>query len=107
MKILIVDDEQVALTSVRRILRRQGYSNVEMCAAGQEAIEKIKKIKLILDDSFSIDRTGISLLMEAIQQLKQKDISVIIENLSYNYARVFQMAGMDKMATLIEAVVEE
>ena len=43
MKILIVDDEQVALTSVRRILRRQGYSDVEMCATGKEAIDKIKK----------------------------------------------------------------
>jgi len=42
MKILVVDDEPVALSSVRRLLKRRGYTNVEICATGKDAIPKIK-----------------------------------------------------------------
>jgi DNA-binding NtrC family response regulator len=48
MRILVVDDEHVALTSVKRILRRRGYKNVEICASGRDAIKKIK------DDNFDV-----------------------------------------------------
>lgn len=43
MKILIVDDEDVALTSVRRLLKRQGLSDIEICNNGGDAIDLIKK----------------------------------------------------------------
>jgi two-component system response regulator AtoC len=42
MRILVVDDENVALTSVKRLLKRRGYKNVDICATGRDAIEKIK-----------------------------------------------------------------
>lgn len=42
MKILVVDDEPVALTSVRRLLKRRGYRDVEICATGKDAVHKIK-----------------------------------------------------------------
>ncbi len=42
MKILIVDDEEVSLTSIRRILRRRGVRDVEICDNGEEAIDRIK-----------------------------------------------------------------
>ncbi|MCP4023365.1 MAG: response regulator [Desulfobacteraceae bacterium] len=67
----------------------------------------IHKVRLIFDESFSIDSSGISLLIGVIQDLMQKEITVFLENLSYNYVRVFQMAGMDKMATLKESFTEE
>ena len=66
-----------------------------------------KEVILIFNDGFSIDKSGISLLMEVIQKLKQKNISIVMENLSYNYLRIFQMAGMDKFATLKEALTED
>ena len=66
-----------------------------------------KQVSLVLDDSFSIDRSGIFLLMEVIQDLNKRSVSICIENLSYNYARVFQMAGVDKFATLKEALTDE
>jgi len=68
------------------------------------SINDVKNLCLIFDDSFSINRSGISLLMEVLRDLKQKGISIVMENLSYNYVRVFQMAGIDKMATLKEAL---
>jgi DNA-binding NtrC family response regulator len=62
MRILVVDDEQVALTSVKRLLKRRGYKDVEICASGREAIEKIKS------DDFDI--VLLDLLMPGIDGLQ-------------------------------------
>lgn len=43
MNILVVDDEEVYLTSMKRLLRWHGMRNVETCANGQEAIRRIKE----------------------------------------------------------------
>jgi anti-anti-sigma factor len=71
------------------------------------ALNGVEQVYLILDDGFSIDRSGISLLTDVIQGVRQKGIRVFMENLSYNYARVFQMAGIDKLAVLKEALPED
>ncbi len=42
MSILVVDDEQVALTSYRRLLKRRGFKDVDICADGNEAIGLIR-----------------------------------------------------------------
>ena len=57
-------------------------------------------VRFCFDESFSINRAGITLLMEAVQQMKEKGISIFMEGLSHNYYRFFQMAGMEKMATI-------
>ena len=43
MRILVVDDEALALTSVQRLLRWRGYPDVEICDSGREAIRKIRE----------------------------------------------------------------
>ncbi|HQL00731.1 MAG TPA: sigma-54 dependent transcriptional regulator [Smithellaceae bacterium] len=43
MKILIVDDEDVSLTSVRRILKWRGIREVELCDSGRDAISLIRR----------------------------------------------------------------
>jgi len=43
MKILIVDDEEVSLSSVKRILKWHGLKNVETCDNGKEAVKRIRK----------------------------------------------------------------
>ncbi len=68
---------------------------------------EIKKVRIVLNDTFSINRSGISLLTALLQGLKEKNVPISIDNLSYNYARVFQMAGIDKLAELNEALPEE
>jgi len=40
MKILVVDDEQIVLTSVRRLLRRRGMTDVEIFDNGKDAVKK-------------------------------------------------------------------
>jgi DNA-binding NtrC family response regulator len=66
-----------------------------------------KERVLFFDNDFSINKSGISLLMEVIQKLRQKNTPVVMENLSYNYLRIFQMAGMDKFAVLKEALTDD
>ena len=66
-----------------------------------------KEVIFLFHDDFSIDKSGIVLLMEMIQKLKQKNIPLTMENLSYNYLRIFQMAGMDKFACLKEALTND
>ena len=43
MKILIVDDEEVSLSSVRRILKWRGIRDVEVCDNGKDAVKRIKE----------------------------------------------------------------
>jgi len=42
MKILIVDDEHIALSSLRRVLRWRRYGEVDICPEGSEAVELIR-----------------------------------------------------------------
>jgi YesN/AraC family two-component response regulator len=61
---------------------------------------KDPRVIFCFDETFSIDREGITLLMESVQQMKEKGIGISMRGLSYNYYRFFQMAGMDKMAAI-------
>lgn len=67
MKILIVDDEQIVLTSIRRLLKRRGLRNVRICDNGPDAIEQIKKnnFDLVLLDLLMPDVDGLEVLETA------------------------------------------
>ena len=67
---------------------------------GFDGRETNPRVTFYFDESFSIDRGGITLLMESVQQMKEKGIHISMKGLSYNYYRFFQMAGMDKMAVM-------
>ncbi len=66
MRILLVDDEMVALTSIRRILRRRGIRHVEICNSGKAAIRKIKEshFDMVLLDLIMPDTDGLKVLQE-------------------------------------------
>ena len=61
--------------------------------------DQITSMNMILDDSFSINRGGIDLLVTILKQWTVPEIN--ISNITYNYARVFQMIGVDKYAALV------
>ena len=65
-----------------------------------EPRDSITRINFWFDDLFSIDRAGIALFMESAQQIRERGIDIYMKGLSYNYMRFFQMAGMERMATL-------
>lgn len=67
MKILIVDDELEAVTTVKRLLRRRGYRDVETCLNGNEAMQKIRTedFDLVLLDYLMPEIDGLKVLTEA------------------------------------------
>jgi len=67
MKILIVDDEDVSLTSVRRILRWRGIRDVEVCDNGKDAIKRIKEedFDIVLLDLLMPEVDGMQVLESA------------------------------------------
>lgn len=73
-------------------------------AEGQKTFDSIH---FITDDSFSISKGGISALMKLVRELSAFSDHIFIENLSYNYVRVFQMAGIGKLAELVEEILPE
>jgi DNA-binding NtrC family response regulator len=64
MKILVVDDETVALTSIRRLLKRRNLRDVKICDNGPEAIELIKAqdFDVVLLDLLMPDIDGLEVL---------------------------------------------
>ena len=88
-----------------RLSEHAGQDFADTCRSW--AGSAIKNLSLIFDDCFSIDRSGISLLMEIGQQLKSSGVKIVMENLSCSYAEIFRMAGMDRMAELKETALED
>jgi YesN/AraC family two-component response regulator len=77
----------------------------ELLASGQ--LNKVSKAVIIFDDSFSINKEGISTLISLAKGVRDKDIPVAMQGLSYNYIRVFEMAGINKIADLVEEKTDE
>lgn len=64
MKILIVDDEALSLSSVKRVLKWKGIKNVETCDNGRTAIERIRRenFDIVLLDLLMPDVDGMQVL---------------------------------------------
>lgn len=64
MRILIVDDENISLTSVRRILKWRGIRDVEVCDNGKDAVKRIKEedFDIVLLDLLMPDVDGMQVL---------------------------------------------
>ena len=80
MKILIADDEQIVLDSLRQILNKEENSEVEIAKTGREAIEKAEVFhpELVIMD---IKMPGINGL-EALTDIRRQDSQVILVILS-------------------------
>jgi len=67
MKILVVDDEPIMLSSIRRLLRRRGLSDVAVCDNGAEAIARIKdeNFDMVLLDLLMPEVDGLQVLRES------------------------------------------
>lgn len=67
MRILIVDDEEVALNSIKRLLKWRGIRNVDICSSGKEAITKIRQTDydIVLLDLLMPEIDGLQVLESA------------------------------------------
>lgn len=89
MKILVVDDEQVMLDSIQRILNQETGILLETARTGREAIDKVQTFHpdLVMMD---IKMPGINGL-EALSEIRRLDQNVVLVVLSaydnFNYAQ--------------------
>jgi len=92
MWILVVDDEVVALNSVRRLLKRRGFSNVEICDNGRDAINRIKKkdFDIILLDLLMPEMDGLQVL-KSTKPFKPRTEFILV-------------TAVDDIATAVKAV---
>lgn len=92
MRILIVDDEVVALNSVRRLLKRRGFSNVEICDNGMDAISRIKNkdFDIILLDLLMPEVDGLQVL-KSTKPFKPRTEFILV-------------TAVDDIATAVKAV---
>jgi ATP-dependent Lon protease len=66
VKILIVDDEKIALKSLSHLLRKQGY-DVETCETGEDAVVNLQKVEfdIVITDLRMANIDGIQVLEKA------------------------------------------
>jgi DNA-binding NtrC family response regulator len=92
MRIFVVDDEQAALRSVTRILRRYGLRRVDSCDKGSEAIERIVKggYDIVLLDLIMPEIDGLQIL-ETVKPLTPSTEFIILP-------------AMDDVSTAVKAI---
>ena len=92
MRVLVVDDEVVALNSVRRLLKRRGFSNVEICDNGMDAINKIKNkdFDVVLLDLLMPEVDGLQVL-KSTKPFKPRTEFILV-------------TAIDDVATAVKAV---
>lgn len=97
-------DETPAVFKVRGRLSSGAYEDLA------KAVTTLKSGDAIFIDfhpEFSIDRQGLADLTAFLQLTAQKGIAVGIKGLSFNYIRVFEMAGIHKLASIAPAELQE
>ena len=86
-KILLVDDEELVIKSVSKLLNKQGYE-VLTCDAGEDAINAIRKenFDLIVCDIRMPRMTGTETIKQIRKELKAKNKTSVPEILITGYA---------------------
>lgn len=86
-KILVIDDEELVIESLRRLLKREGYE-VSVVTSGKQALEKIKEINfdLVVSDIRMPELDGIEIVKNIREYLKQNRKKSIPEILITGYS---------------------
>ena len=92
MKILVVDDEHVALTSIRRLLKRRGIYDVQICDNGAEAVQRLRTeaFDIVLLDILMPQMDGIQVI-EAVRPFRP-DVEFVV------------LTAVDDVSTAVQAI---
>lgn len=79
MRVLIVDDEPIALVSIKRLLRRHGIRNVDICNHGATAIARLKQenFDIVLLDLLMPEVDGLKVLETVKPYLPQTEFIIL------------------------------
>ena len=79
MKLMVVDDEPVVLSTMQRLLRRRGYKNCVLCSSGQEALERLEvdSVNVVLLDLLMPEVDGLTVLEQAKPRHPRTEFIVI------------------------------
>jgi len=97
--ILIIDDEELVIKSVEKLLTKQGYQ-VIVCRRGADAIETVKKkdVNLIICDIRMPDLSGVETIKKIREIRQQRGQEKIPEILMTGYADPEVNAEAEKLA---------
>ena len=85
--ILVIDDEELVVESIKRLLKKEGYS-VTIAKSGKEAMERIKELdfNLIVSDIRMPEIDGVEIIKGIREYLKQNNKNFIPEILITGYS---------------------
>ncbi|PKN33368.1 MAG: hypothetical protein CVU61_13560 [Deltaproteobacteria bacterium HGW-Deltaproteobacteria-19] len=79
MRILAVDDEEISLSSIKRLLNWRGYKDVETCRGGAEAIRRLRMedFDIVLLDLLMPEMDGLTVLETVKPYLPQTEFIIL------------------------------
>jgi len=102
--ILVIDDEGLATTSLKQLLKRSGYA-VDIANSGQVALEQVKEkdFDLIISDIRMPEMNGVEVIKKIREYLRQTGKTPVPEILITGYAdkETFEEAQQLKVADYI------
>ncbi len=86
-KILLIDDEELVVKSIEKLLKKQGYE-VLVCKNGEDALAKIKDVKvdLVISDIRMPGMNGVEVIKKIREYLKMKGSAPVREIIITGYA---------------------
>ena len=80
MPVLVVDDYQMVVRIICRLLKQAGFSNVDEATDGEEALTKMRERRygLVISDWHMAPTSGIELLRQAKADEQLRDIPFIM-----------------------------
>lgn len=98
-KILVIDDEELVIESLKRLLKKDGY-DVSIAKNGKEALERVKETNfdLIVTDIRMPEMDGVEIVKNIRAYLKQKGGKLIPEILITGYASEENLKKAQEMA---------
>ena len=107
LKLSAREEPDRLVITVKGKLTGAGETDLKSCLPRPDTGEPPHAVIFRFDDDFAIDRRGIALLTATIQELKPVIPTIILDQLTCNYARIFKMTGLDKLAAIKESEPEE
>lgn len=79
MRILAVDDEEISLSSIKRLLNWRGYRDVETCRGGAEAVRRLRMedFDIVLLDLLMPEVDGLTVLETVKPYLPQTEFIIL------------------------------